>query len=585
MTGERVERRLTAVLAADVVGYSRLMGRDEERTLADLKSARRTLVDPAVAAHRGRIVKTTGDGLLVEFASAVDAVRCAIEIQAGMNRRNGEMPLEVRLDFRVGVHVGDIIIDDNDIFGDGVNIAARLEGIAEPGAICISDDAHRQVRGKIDVAFHDLGPQALKNIVEPVRAWRIRVEGAPGISEPPAGPLPALPDKPSIAVLPFQNMSGDPEQEYFADGMVEDIITALSRFKSLFVIARNSSFTYKGKAIDIRNVGRELGVRYVLEGSVRKAGNRVRITAQLIEAATNRHLWADKFDGALEDVFDLQDQVTSAVVGLIAPRLEMAEIERARQKPTEKLDSYDHYLRGMTAVYRRSSEAYDLFKKAIERDPDYAAAHAMLAWSLLIQQAISGLPLPEESRVEAIRHARTASRLADEDAFALARAGHVLTYLGHEYDLGASMVEQAVGFNPNLATAWYSRGWVMLLCAEGTPSVESFERMLRLSPLDPLKIGAWSGTSWSLFLLERYEEGRAAALKAVQQSPDAHSLSALAANAMRGGQTAEAQQAVARLLKINPDFRAALAREAFPVRVPEARERIVAALREAGLPD
>ena len=393
MTDERIERRLTAILAADVVGYSRLMGRDEERTLADLKGARRTLVDPAIAAHRGRIVKTTGDGLLVEFASAVDAVRCAIEVQAGMNRRNGEMPPDVRLDFRVGVHVGDIIIDDNDIFGDGVNIAARLEGIAEPGAICISDDAHRQVRGKIDVAFHDMGPQALKNIAEPIRAWRIRVDGAPDVPEPPAGSLPALPDKPSIAVLPFQNMSGDSEQEYFADGMVEDIITALSRFKSLFVIARNSSFTYKGKAIDIRNVGRELGVRYVLEGSVRKAGNRVRITAQLIEAATNRHLWADKFDGALEDVFDLQDRVTSAVVGLIAPRLEMAEIERARQKPTEKLDSYDHYLRGMTAVYRRSSEAYDLFKKAIERDPDYAAAHAMLAWSLLIQQAISGLPL------------------------------------------------------------------------------------------------------------------------------------------------------------------------------------------------
>jgi adenylate cyclase len=367
---------------------------------------------------------------------------------------------------------------------------------------------------------------------------------------------------------------------------VEDIITALSRFKSLFVIARNSSFTYKGKAIDIRNVGRELGVRYILEGSVRKAGNRVRITAQLIEAASNRHLWADKFDGGLEDVFDLQDKVTSAVVSLIAPRLEMAEIERARQKPTEKLDSYDHYLRGMTALYgRQQSEAYAFFKKAIECDADYAAAHAMLAWSLLIQQAVRGTPLSVESKDEAIRHARAASRLADEDAFSLARAGHVLTYLGREYDLGASMVQQAVDFNPNLAAAWYSRGWVMLLCADGTSSVESFEKMLRLSPLDSLKLSAWNGASFALFMLERYEEGRAAALKTVQQTVDAHSLSALAANAMCGGHAAEAQQAVARILRFNPDFRSAHAREAFPVRLPEARERIVAALREAGLPD
>ena len=443
MTDERIERRLAAILAADVVGYSRLMGQNEERTLADLKSARRSLVDPAIAAHRGRIVKTTGDGLLVEFASAVDAVRCAVEVQASMARRNGDLPQEIRLDYRLGIHVGDIIIDDNDIFGDGVNIAARLEGIAAPGAICISDDTHRQVRGKVDAAFHDMGPQALKNITEPLRVWQIRVDGVAQVAV--ASSAPALPDKPSIAVLPFQNMSGDAEQDYFADGMVEDIITALSRFKSLFVIARNSSFAYKGKAIDIRNVGRELGVRYVLEGSVRKAGNRVRITAQLIEAASNRHLWADKFDGGLEDVFDLQDKVTSAVVGLIAPRLEMAEIERARQKPTEKLDSYDHYLRGMAALHGRQwPEAYALFKRAIERDPDYAAAHAMLAWSLLLQQAMRGSPLSEESKDEAIRHARVASRLADEDAFALARAGHVLTYLGHEYDLGASMVQQAV---------------------------------------------------------------------------------------------------------------------------------------------
>ncbi|HEU0082189.1 MAG TPA: adenylate/guanylate cyclase domain-containing protein, partial [Bradyrhizobium sp.] len=280
-----MERRLAAVLAADVAGYSRLMGRDEEGTLASLKSLRKTLVDPAIAAHRGRIVKTTGDGMLVEFASAVDAVRCAVEVQRGMAAQGADLPHDARIEFRIGIHVGDIIIDDNDIFGDGVNIAARLEGIAEPGGICMSDDAQRQVRGKVDFIFDDMGAQALKNIAEPMRAWRVRPEGAASTASKLSIDPPALPEKPAIAVLPFQNMSDDSEQEHFADGMVEDIITGLSRSKALLVIARNSTFTYKGKAVDIKQVGRELGVRYVLEGSVRKSGNRVRITGQLIDAA------------------------------------------------------------------------------------------------------------------------------------------------------------------------------------------------------------------------------------------------------------------------------------------------------------
>ena len=278
MTDERVERRLAAVLAADVAGYSRLMGREEERTLADLKSSRKTVVDPAIGAHRGRIVKTTGDGVLVEFASVVDATRCAVQVQLGMAARNADFAPDTRLVFRIGIHVGDIIIDDNDIFGDGVNIAARLQGIADPGGICISEDAHRQIRGKVETVFNDIGLQALKNIAEPMRAWLAKPGSPNTMPVPDIAPPLALPDKPSIAVLPFQNMSGDPEQEYFADGMAEDIITALSRFKSLFVIARNSSFTYKGKGVDIKQVGRELGVRYVLEGSVRKAAGKVRIT-------------------------------------------------------------------------------------------------------------------------------------------------------------------------------------------------------------------------------------------------------------------------------------------------------------------
>jgi TolB-like protein/class 3 adenylate cyclase len=588
---ERVERRLAAILAADVAGYSRLMGADEERTLAQLKAVRKILIDPKIAEHRGRIVKTTGDGLLVEFGSAVDGLRCAIAVQRGMAEQNAEVPQDQRIEFRIGIHVGDVIIDDNDIFGDGVNIAARLEGIAEPGGVCISDDAQRQIRGKVDIAFDDMGLQQLKNIAEPMRAWRMQI-GASALALPKGGAAAAsqalaLPDKPSIAVLPFQNMSGDPEQEYFADGMVEDIITALSRFKSLFVIARNSSFTYKGKAVDIKQVGRELGVRYVLEGSVRKAGNRVRITGQLIEATTGRHLWADRFDGGLEDVFGLQDQITTSVVGLIAPTLEQAEIERARQKPTDRLDSYDFYLRGTALANKRGSlpEAREFFRKAFERDPEYGAAYAMAAWTLLMQQSISGVPLTAEMRTDAIRLAHLSSRVGSDDAFALARSGHVLTYIGHEYDRGMSMVEQAITLNPNLAVAWFSRGWVSLMCEEGERAVESFDRMIRLSPLDPLRIGAWNGSSFALFQLGRYEEGCASAMKSIQFAPNVHTLGAFIVNAVGAGRIVEARKAVAQLLKLQPDFRAFSVQEAFPVRSSEKRDRMTSALREAGLPD
>jgi adenylate cyclase len=358
LSSEHVERRLAAILAADVAGSCRLIGVDEEGTLAQLKALRKTLFDPKVTNHRGRIIKNTGDGALVEFGSVVDAVRGAVEIQRGMAEQNIDVPQVKRIEFRIGIHVGDIIIEDDDIFGDGVNIAARLEGIAEPGGVSISDDVHRQIRGKVDITFEDMGSQSLKNIAEPMRVWRARIgpiTSSATLTKPPtqtALPL-ALPDKPSIAVLPFENMSGDPEQEYFADGMVEDIITALSRSKSLFVIARHSTFTYKGKAVDIKQVGRELGIRYVLEGSVRKAGNRVRITGQLIEAATGAHLWADRFDSQLEDVFDLQDQVTSSVIGAIFPQLERAEIERAKRKPTESLQAYDYYLRALSSLHHR----------------------------------------------------------------------------------------------------------------------------------------------------------------------------------------------------------------------------------------
>jgi TolB-like protein/class 3 adenylate cyclase/tetratricopeptide (TPR) repeat protein len=597
LSNERVQRRLAAVLAADVVGYSRLMGASEEGTLVRLKAIRKTIVDPAIAEHRGRIVKTTGDGVLVEFASAVDAVRCAAEVQHRMADQNRDVPQPLRIDFRIGIHVGDIIIDDNDIFGDGVNIAARLEGIAEPGGVCISDDAQRQIRAKVDLAFDDIGPQTLKNIAEPMRAWRLRVGAAPpaAVEENPGhtkaaaetSATLALPDKPSIAVLPFQNMSGDAEQEYFADGMAEDIITALSRFKSLFVIARNSSFTYKGKSVDIRQVGRELGVRYVLEGSVRKAGNRVRITGQLIDATTDRHLWADKFDGALEDVFGLQDQVTASVVGVIAPALEQAEIDRTRQKPTDRLDSYDFFLRGMASLNkgRALSEAGAFFEKAFEHDPEYGAAYAMAAATLMMLQAVRGVPLTAEMRSDAIRFADIGPKLASDDAFVLAISGHVLTYLGHEYERGASMVERAVALNPNLAVAWYSRGWVTLMCGEAERSIESFDRMIRLSPLDRLRTSAWNGSSFALYQLGRYDEGCAVALKSIQLARHAHTLAAFAINAGGAGRTIEAMQAVAELLKLHPGFRTSHVQEAFPVRDHAEREKMAAALRDAGLPD
>src|SRR5881392_3544002 len=389
LSSEHLERRLAAILAADVAGSCRLIGIDEEGALAQLKALRKTLFDPKITDYRGRIVKNTGDGALIEFASVFDAVRCAVEIQRGMAEQNIDVPQVKRIEFRIGIHVGDIIVEDDDIFGDGVNIAVRLEGIAEPGGVSISDDAHRQIRGKVEITFEDMGSQSLKNIAEPMRAWRVRIvrSSSPAmLTKPPtetAQPL-ALPDKPSIAVLPFTNMSGDPEQDYFADGMVEEIITALSHFRQLFVIARNSSFTYKGRAVDVKQVGRELGVRYVLEGSVRKAANRVRITGQLVDTATGAHLWAERFDGGLSDVFDLQDQVTERVVGAIAPAVEKAEIERAKRKPTESLDAYALYLRGLARLYQfagrqANDEALRLFYRAIDLDPDFASAYARAA--------------------------------------------------------------------------------------------------------------------------------------------------------------------------------------------------------------
>src|SRR5260221_4654766 len=444
------------------------MGLDEIGTARTLRE-HRAVTDALVAKHGGRLVKTTGDGVLLEFPSVVDAVECAVAVQAVMDQRNEGAPVDRRMLFRIGINLWDILIEGDDILGDGVNVAARLEGIAQPGGICVSASAYDQVRGKVEVEFADLGEQRLKNIDRRVRVYTAKSRGHVGMVGPDASshhdvqkPLP-LPDKPSIAVLPFQNMSGDPEQEYFADGMVEEIITALSRNKQLFVIARNSSFTFKGKAVDIKQVARDLGVRYVLEGSVRKSGNRIRITGQLIDAASGAHLWADRYDGALEDVFELQDQVAASVVGAIGPSMTQAEIERAKRKPPSSLDAYDYYLRGLAARWQYTRDGTDqavgLYEQAIALDPQFALAYALLA-ATLSQRKIQGWstdPAADASR--AIAYAKSALRLGRQDPLVLAQSAIVLTAIGYEVELADSLLQEAIRLNPNGMLGWLGGGW------------------------------------------------------------------------------------------------------------------------------
>jgi TolB-like protein len=582
LASERVERRLTAILAADVAGYSRLTGIDEEGTHVRLREHLRTVVDPSVAAHRGRIVKTTGDGMLAEFGSVVDAVRCALHVQGGMAERNEGLPPEERIEFRIGINLGDIILDGGDIFGDGVNVAARLEGLAEPGGICVSDDAQRQLRGKLEVMLEDAGEQRLKNIAWPVRVYRVRPPGAA------ADPRPALtlPDKPSIAVLPFQNMSGDAEQEYFADGIVEDLVTALSRFRNLFVISRNSSFTYKGRAVDVKQVGRELGVRYVLEGSVRKAANRVRITAQLIDAGSGAHLWADRFDGALENIFELQDQVTERVVGAIAPKLEQAEIERAKRKPTESLDAYDCYLRAHATIHpwtrAGNEEALRLFYRAIELDPEFACAYGMAAWCRVQRKVGGWMEDPVRELAETARLAHRAAELGKDDAVALSSAGFALAYVVNDVTHGVAFIDRAIALNPNLAWAWLYSGWARIWLGRPDDAIEHFAHAIRLSPLDPLIADLQAATAYAHFFAGRYDE--AASWAAMALDSRTASYVAAAANAL-AGRLEEARSVVARLRERDPAVRVTTLREALGPYRPEDLARYEAGLREAGLPE
>ncbi|WGD56896.1 adenylate/guanylate cyclase domain-containing protein [Bradyrhizobium sp. CB1650] len=588
----RVQRRLAAVLAADVAGYSHLMGRDEERTLADLKDARQVVIDPTVAAYGGRIVKTTGDGLLVEFASVVDAVRCALEVQSGMLKHNNDVPQHMRIEFRIGVHVGDIIIDDNDIFGDGVNIAARLEGVAKPGGVCISDDAQRQVRGKLEVVFDDIGEQTLKNIVEPMRAWRVRGVPDRGIAAPKdrvqTDPILTLPDKPSIAVLPFQNMSRDAEQEYFADGIVEDIITALSRFKSLFVIARNSSFTYKGKPVDIKKVGLELGVRYVLEGSVRKVGGRVRITGQLIEAATGAHLWAEKFDGALDDIFELQDQVTKKLVGAIAPKLQQAEIERSVRKPTQSLDACNYYYRGISRLQLMTpdsnAEALQHFKQAIDLDPSFAAAYGLASECYRLRHSIGWARNDAEQLALGRQFALLAVEFGQDDAVALACAAQFFGFAARDAQTADTLVDQALSVNPNLFRAWQARCWTSIYLGEHERALAEVSHTMRLNPIDPEIHQAETAMGIALLFLHRPVEALEWISKALTRRasfPSALRFATVAYSVLN--RTDEAYSMVKRLQNVDPDLRISQLKSWVPFQRSEDAEMFIEGMRKAGM--
>jgi adenylate cyclase len=560
-------RKIAAILAADVVGYSRLTGADEDRTLARLRALRSDLIDPTIAVHHGRVVKRTGDGALVEFRSVVDAVRCAIEVQNGMLERNAGLPPERRIDFRIGIHLGDIVEEsDGDLMGDGVNIAARLEGIAKPGAICLSEDAYRQVKARLDLTVIDLGATQLKNIVDPIRVYSLQVgvaaeakpaaQSAPGAFGKSSAPL-TLPDKPSIAVLPFQNMSGDPEQEYFADGMVDDILTGLSRIKWLFVIARNSSFTYRGKAIDVKQVGSELGVRYVLEGSVRKVADRVRINGQLIDAATGMHVWAERYDRKADDIFGLQDEIALAVVGAIEPSLRQAEVKRVKRRRPENLDAYDLLLRAISAdmaMPEGVARALPLLDQAIELEPDYARAHGHLAMCYHTLYLRGGLR--EEDRRAAIRHAHTAIANGQDDSTALTLAGFVMGMDEHDRAAAAQAFEAALALSPSSAFTYLIGSAVLGWGGDAERAIDWAERALRLSPFDPWNWFCCHGLALGHFSLKRYQEAAAAARKAIQLNPGfsmSHML--LAASLVKLGKAEEAKGAAARVLALQPSYR------------------------------
>jgi adenylate cyclase len=520
MAEERVQRRLAAILAADVVGYSRLMEANEEDTRSRLRTLHAELIDPRIASDGGRIVKTTGDGILVEFPSAVDAVRSALAIQSAMAERNAASPNEHRLVFRVGINLGDVIIEGDDIHGDGVNVAARLEGLCKPGEVYLSGSVVDQVSGKINAQFDDLGEQSVKNLLRLVRVYRVSEESLSATNGSVSENVIPLPDKPSIAVLPFENMSGAPDQDYFADGISEDIITALSRIHQFFVVARNTTFTYKGKAIDVQAVAKDLGVRYVLEGSVRRAGNRVRITGQLIDGRTGIHLWAERYDRELEDIFAVQDEITQTVVGALLPELSRAEQERARLKPPENMDAWECYQRGIWHTYRRTrddlAEAQKLFIRATELDENMSAAYSGLVDTYFFQ-VVDGLAVDKESTIEkAISAGRRAVDLDSRDALAHSALGRSYTMAKMSAEAIAQL-RDAVSLNPNLARAQYALGFALVLGGLPEEGLPHLQAAIRLSPHDPSAGQFMVPISMAYLFLHQHEQALEWARESLRQ--------------------------------------------------------------------
>jgi len=585
----RVDRRLAAVLAADIAGYSQLMGADEEGTLRQLKAHRKELVDPKITEHRGRIVKTTGDGVLVEFVSVVDAVRCAVDVQRAMVERNAEVPAERQIWFRIGINVGDIISDDDDIYGDGVNVAARLEALADPGGICVSRNVHDQVRDKLSFSFQDLGEQTVKNIARPIGVHRIdlteNIGPAAVKSTAPIQKYDLASSRPSIAVLPFTNMSGDLEQEYFADGISEDVITGLSRLHWFFVIARNSSFVYKGKAVDVKRVARELGVRYVLEGSVRKGGNRVRITAQLIDAATGNHLWADRYDGELTDIFELQDEIMKRVVAAIEPRLLEAEAIRSQSRTSENLDAWDLVMQANSLLWRltkaEDEAAIAMLNRAIERYPDYAPARSMLAFALLFRAIPAGVSRNRDVK-DAATLATRAAELDDNDPWAHLALGYA-DFLMRRTDHAIEEFQRALDINPNFAAAHGYLGSALAFNGQSDEAIPHSEQALRLSPHDTQNAIFNVGLAAAHYLAGHYAEAIACARKAVQQRSEwtpGHRM--YCASLAQAGQLDEAHAALDRLKELQPDISIAWIEQNVPYQ-PGPMTKFLEGMRKAGL--
>ncbi|MBR0829407.1 tetratricopeptide repeat protein [Bradyrhizobium manausense] len=589
MAGERVQRRLAAILAADIAGYSRLMGADEEGTLAQLKAHRHAQLDPKIEEHLGRIVKTTGDGMLAEFASVVDALRCAIEIQRGMLERNADVPLERRIEFRVGINVGDIIIDGGDIYGDGVNVAARLEGLAEPGGICVSGRVQEDARGKLDIAFEDAGEQQLKNIAWPVRVYRVRLGGeTTQVRSAVALPL-ALPDKPSIVVLPFTNMSGDSEQDYFADGVTEDIITGLSRARWLFVIARNSSFAYRGRSTDVKQVAHELGVRYVLEGSIRKVGERVRISAQLAEGTSGRQLWAKRYDRELSDIFAMQDEITETIIGAVEPELGKVERRRSAGKRPDNLDAWDLYQRGMSHLYEYTKEdlqrARQYFVQAIAKDPQLGPAHSGLAETYYYEGVYGFAESISDNREKALAPALRAVVLDAEDAGAHCTLGRAY-YMRRAYDAAFRELKTALELNPSLALAHYGLGATLLFSGRAAESIPHLTAAIRLSPHDPNMGSFLVRLADAAYFLKRYEEAAEWAMRALQQPNFQWSrYTVLIAALAQLGRLDEARNCIDELQAKRPNTSIAFVRETHLFGDTASFAHYLDGLRMAGLPD